>query len=376
MYASILHLTCPRGIAGILAGEVRALGYEVEDQAVTSVRVRGTMQDAVRLNLWLRTAHRVLMLINEFKAKDPDALYTQLMRLPWESWIPADGYVSVTVSGKTDAVRDPRFAALKTKDAIVDRIQSEKGRRPDAGPDRSRTVVHLHWDPGKVELYLDTSGEPLSFRGYRQESGQAPMRESLAAACILATGWNGDGCLVNPMCGSGTLAIEAAMIGARIAPGTARNNFGFLHLVEDHRPLLREELSRAAGEKNTPASPQVHASDIDPRMITAARNNARRAGVMDSISFQNAELRSSRVPPGPGVVILNPPYGQRLGDHAGLRDTYRGIGTFLKERCRGKTAFVFTGNPVMARETGLKPSASIPMSNGDIDCRLITYPIH
>ena len=224
-------ITCSKGIPPVLAQELTGLGFPVLAAGNAGVETEGDMRDAMALNLRIRTGHRVLMELAEFRANGPDELYRGVKTLPWETLIPADGYLCVTSSVQMESIRDQRFASLKCKDAIVDRIKEHAGRRPDSGSDRTRAVVHLYWAEGSAAVYLDTSGEPLSRRGYRKIPLAAPMQETLAAAVVLATGWAGEGSFVNPMAGSGTLAIEAALIGLNRAPGLLRTNFGFMHLL-------------------------------------------------------------------------------------------------------------------------------------------------
>ena len=192
----------------------------------------GRFEDCMKLNLWLRTGHRVLRLVKTFQARHADELYAQVSQIPWEQHIREDGYLSVMSSVENPTIRDTRFASLRCKDAIVDRIKKERDRRPDSGPLCEGVVVFLYWRQNECAIYFDTSGEPLSKRGYRKIPLQAPMQETLAAAVVLAAGWRGDRNFVNPMCGSGTLAIEAALIGLGRAPGLTRGNFAFMHLKE------------------------------------------------------------------------------------------------------------------------------------------------
>ena len=207
-------VTCPKGIAPWLAGEIRALGYPVLDEGEAAVETEGSLADTMRLNLHLRTAHRVLWRLAAFPADNPDDLYAGIRKIPWEELLHERGehaYLSVTATADTPSINDNRFVNVKTKDAIVDRLTELCGVRPDSGPDRNRAVVHIYWQGKRVLVYLDTSGEPLSRRGYRKIPLAAPMQETLAAALILATGWKGRTSFINPMCGSGTLAIEAAL---------------------------------------------------------------------------------------------------------------------------------------------------------------------
>ena len=229
-------ITCPKGIPSILKQEVLALHLPVLSENMSGVITEGTIDDALRLNLHIRTGHRVLLLLKEFTANNANQLYEQLVRIAWEGIIPENGYVCVTSSVNNSSIKDSRFASLRCKDAIVDRIMEKRGRRPDSGPKRDQTVVHQYWKDDRCAVYLDTTGEPLSRRGYRKIPLSAPMQETLAAAVVLATGWDGSNNFINPMCGSGTLAIEAALIGLNRAAGLLRNNFGFMHLKEFNEP--------------------------------------------------------------------------------------------------------------------------------------------
>jgi 23S rRNA G2445 N2-methylase RlmL len=369
-------VTCARGTPGILAGEIQALRFPVRSSLETAVETEGTLADTLCLNLSLRTAQRVLYLFDAFPAGQAQDLYRRLVTLPWEKVIAADGFLSVTSSVDTAAVNDTRFANVKTKDAIVDRIREKHGRRPDSGPGRHGAVVHLHWEQERCEVWLDTSGEPLSRRGYRKIPLEAPMQETLAAAVILSTGWDGKGHFVNPMCGSGTLAIEGALIGLKRAPGILRQNFGFMHVLGFDLSAFerqREELNKAALRK---AAGRLIATDFRPEAVEAARQNARTAGVEHLIEFQACDFRESTVPEGEGVVILNPEYGERMGDTGKLGDIYKGIGDFFKNRCMGYRGYIFTGNLDLAKQVGLRTKRRVPFYNGPIECRLLEYELY
>ncbi len=369
-------ITCARGTPAILAGELQSLRFPVRSSLETAVETGGTLADTLRLNLSLRTAQRILCLFDAFPAGQAQDLYRRLVKLPWEEVIAADGYLSITSSVNTAAVNDTRFANVKTKDAIVDRIREKEGRRPDSGPGRHGAVVHLHWEQDRCEVWLDTSGEPLSRRGYRKIPLEAPMQETLAAAVILATGWDGKAPLVNPMCGSGTLAIEGALIALKRAPGVLRQNFGFMHLLGFDRSVFekqREDLKKAALRKT--AGPIV-ATDIRPEAVEAARQNARTAGVEHLIEFRACDFRETAVPDGEGVVILNPEYGERMGNVRALEEIYKEIGDFFKSRCMGYRGYIFTGNLDLAKKVGLRTKRRIPFYNGPIECRLLEYELY
>jgi 23S rRNA G2445 N2-methylase RlmL len=376
MQTSTILITCAKGIPPFLKNELGARGYPVQSEKTAGVETTGSMADCMRLNLLLRTAHRVLFQLNEFPAKDAEALYRQAAAMAWEDIVPEDGYLCITASAEQEGIRDARYAALKCKDAVVDRLRQKAGKRPDSGPERSRTVVHLYWKDDRCVLYLDTSGEPLSRRGYRKIPLEAPMQETLAAAVVLATSWDGSGTFINPMCGSGTLSIEAALIGLGRAPGLLRSNFGFMHVKgfdEDAWQGLRDRM-RKESKKILPA--RIIATDRNPAAVEAARKNAATAGVEHLIDFSVCSFEQTPVPAGAGVVVLNPEYGERMGEFGALEGVYKGIGDYFKQKCKGYTGYVFTGNPKLARRVSLKPKQRWEFFNSNIECRLLEYDLY
>jgi putative N6-adenine-specific DNA methylase len=371
-------VTCPLGLPPLLAREVTALGLPARE-ITAGVLTRGDMRAAMLLNLHLRTGHRVLVEHARLRAADPDALYRALLELPWEDVIPADGKLRVDSSVKNDHVRDGRFANLRVKDAVVDRIMDRTGRRPDSGPEADGACLFLHWRDDAATVYLDTTGEPLPRRGYRKLPHAAPLQETLAAGIVLATGWDGSeaaGHFLSPMCGSGTLAIEAALLGLGRAPGLLRQGFAFRHLKGFDAAAwdgLRRE-AHAGAKKSLPV--RIIATDIDPRAVEAARQNARTAGVEGHMEFAVCDFRETEVPEGAGVCVMNPEYGARLGDAEPLKPLYAGIGDFFKQRLSGWRGFVFTGNPDLAKVIGLKPRRRTPFFNARIECRLLEYELY
>jgi 23S rRNA G2445 N2-methylase RlmL len=371
-----LLVTCAMGIVPFLKEEIEGLGFPVLNETAAAVETEGSLREAMILNLFLRTGQRVLFLLHTFRAGDPVGLYREISSVPWEDYLPEDGYFSVSSSVDTPGVDDSRFAGLKVKDAIVDRIRDRVGRRPDTGPDRSRAGVFLFWRGDHGRVYLDTSGEPLSRRGYRRIPLEAPMQETLAAAVVLATGWKGGDSFVNPMCGSGTLAIEAALLALGRAPGLTRSNYGFMHLKgfdnTSWEGLRREARLRAA--KTLPG--RIIATDLRPEAVEAARKNAATAGVDRMIDFTACDYAKTPVPEGGGVIVLNPEYGERLGRVKELEETYRGIGDFMKQRGRGYRGYLFTGNLDLAKKVGLRTRRRLPFFNGQIECRLLEYDLY
>jgi 23S rRNA G2445 N2-methylase RlmL len=374
---STISITCPMAMAPFLQEEVRNLGYKSLKVRQTGLDLRGNLNDTIKLNFWLRTAHRIHFLVDEKRSmKGPDALYQWLNSINWEDYIPADGYLSVTSRIDHPSIDNTQFANLKVKDAIVDRIRKIKGHRPDSGSDLNRTVVFLYWDRSVARIFLDTSGESLSRRGYRTESVSAPIQESLAAAIVQATRWQPDQHFINPMCGSGTLAIEAVLKGLNRPPASLRHDFGFMHILgydDQYYQQIRNE-ARSNTQKKIPG--KIIATDHDPAAVKIAKKNAITAGVEHLIQFDTCEFEDTPVPDGTGVVVLNPPYGERLENPDKLSSLYSQIGDFFKNQCPGKTGFVLTGNFDLAKKIGLRTNQRIPLFNSTIECRLLEYEIY
>jgi putative N6-adenine-specific DNA methylase len=343
---------------------------------MAEVETEGTIEDTLRLNLLIRTGQRVLFLLESFNARTPDELYKEISRIHWEDYISEDSYFSVTSTVHNPTIKDSRFANVKCKDAVVDRIKEKRGHRPDTGPGRNKIVIHLYWKGHIAQVFLDTSGEPLSRRGYRMIPLKAPMQETLAAAIVLATGWVGNGNFINPMCGSGTLAIEAALIGLGRAPGLLRSNYGFMHLKgfdESSWKTLRRKIRAEAKDR---LKGRIIATDISQQAVEAAKKNAMTAGVDRFIEFGVCGFSETPVPGGGGAVILNPEYGERMGEIEKLKETYKGIGDFFKKKCQGYGGYIFTGNLDLAKKVGLRTKRRTTLLNGPIECRLLEYDLY
>ncbi len=374
-HAPIL-ITCARGLAPVLAAEVESLGLPVLATHDTAVETAGPLRLCTRLNLHLRTGHRVLWRLDSFGATSPGDVYRGCAAMPWEDVLLPEHPITVRASSDApDAGPDGRLAALKCKDAIADRMRDRCGRRPDSGPEPRGACIFILWRGGDCRVFLDTSGVPLSFRGYRRLTVAAPMRESLAAGILLASGWRGDTPLANPMCGSGTIAIEAAWIAQRRAAGLLRARFAFMCLRGFDDAAWRAEREEAL-RATRPAPPAaIAASDRDPAAVEAARVNARAAGVERFIEFSACDFMESPVPGPSPMIVLNPEYGERLGAEADLAPEYRRIGQFLRERGRGGRGVVFTGNLALSRRFGLKVGSIRTMFNGPIECRMLEFEL-
>lgn len=373
-------VTCPRGLPEYLQAELAGLGYPDGIVLDAGVQVSGTLMDCMRINLMVRTGHRVMFGMKQFRAFDADELYREAKALPWEDYIKKDGYFRVDTAVRDTTVNDPRFAGLRIKDAVADRFMELFNVRPDSGPETNGVCLFLHWRENRASLYLDTTGEPLPKRGYRKRPHTAPMQETLAAACILATGWpemaKQGAHFIAPMCGAGTLAIEAALMALNGAPGLLRENFAFMHLCDFDPEAWDDMVAKAEDAENTEIKGRIIATDHDPAAIEAAQDNARLAGVGDFIEFGVCDFTETEIPDGPGLVMLNPEYGQRLGDLKELEGVYRGIGDFFKTQCGGKTGYVFTGNSDLAKLVGLRTKSRRIFWSAKIECRLLEYELY
>jgi 23S rRNA G2445 N2-methylase RlmL len=370
-------ITCNKRLSPYLQDEVTALGYEIVRAFSTGVELNITLTECIKLNLNLRCASQILYQIHSFIANTPDELYTQLLEITWEELIDFSGYFSVTSNVDNPTITTPLFANLKVKDAIVDRIKEKKGIRPNSGADANKTVVHLYWKDSEVDVFLDTSGETLAKHGYRKIPGKAPMLEALATSVIMATTWNQKSPFVNPMCGSGTLAIEAALLATNRRPGLFRMNYGFMHILGYDEEVFFAERRILKDQVTKNIDLQIIATDLSEDAIEVSRRNAKTAGVDTLITFEVCDFEDTAVPEGgKGIVVFNPEYGERLGVHSKLELTYKRMGDFMKKKCKGYSGYIFTGNPDLAKKIGLKADKKVEFYNGKLDCRLLTYELY
>ena len=396
-------ISCAKQLSRWTEVEVRELGYKPIEVTENTVVVRGAMRDVMRLNLLLRTAHRVLVPLLRTTCRNIRDLYKAVSSIDWENHLEPDGYFSVSSIVHNLNIRDTRIPSLYTKDAIVDRMREKCQRRPDSGGENRGAAVFVYWEKDEAIIYLDTSGEPLSKRGYRRIPGSAPMQETLAAACIMATGWNRRTPFLSPMCGSGTPAIEAALMAMNRAPGALKGHFAFQSLKGytsiipgESAPTVaprqragaapeqiwKELVLEAKAKEKTENLPRIIATDISPEAVENAHSNAIAAGVAPYIEFKACDFADTPIPETFdnssgikqfGCVFFNPEYGIRLGDPKELAPVYERIGTFLNEKCRGWTGALITGNPDLARLVNLYYKTRVPFYNGPIDCRLFLY---
>lgn len=370
-------ITCNKRLSAYLSEEVQQLGFKPVRVFSTGVELSASINDCIILNLNLKCASQVLYSIKAFEAANATALYEEVTSIEWEKLIDFSGYFSVTSNVDNETITTPLFANLKVKDAIADRIKSVHKLRPNSGSDYSKTVIHLFWKNNQAEIFVDTSGETLAKHHYRKIPGKAPMLEALATSTIMATQWDKKSVFVNPMCGSGTLAIEAALIATNRAPGLLRMNYAFMHILgyEEEvffkaRRVLKDQIIKNSDVK-------IIASDISEDAISIAQKNAKTAGVHHLIDFQVADFADTILPEDEqGIIFFNPEYGERLGVHTKLEATYKRMGDYMKQYCKGYSGYIFTGNPDLAKKIGLKASKRIEFYNGKLDCRLLEFELY
>ncbi|MDG4551064.1 MAG: bifunctional 23S rRNA (guanine(2069)-N(7))-methyltransferase RlmK/23S rRNA (guanine(2445)-N(2))-methyltransferase RlmL [Candidatus Contendobacter sp.] len=374
--------TAPAGVEPLLAAELAELGAATPRPARGGVAFQGPLELAYRACLWSRTASRVLLPLAEFPATEADALYAGIHDLPWEEHLAPDGTLSVEFSGGGPGVDHGHYGAQRIKDAIVDRFRAGCGQRPSVDARQPDLRIHARWRDGQVTVNLDLSGDSLHRRGYRAATVTAPLKETLAAALLLKAGWPAiaavGGPLLDPLCGSGTLAIEAAWIAGDHAPGLLREHWGFSGWL-GHVPALWNRLLAEARERRDAGRtriPPIRASDRDPKAVRAASINAGRAGVADRMRIECRDWTGVEPPPGPpGLLIANPPYGERLGDQDELGALYAQLGDRLKARFVGWRAALFTGNPELGKRMGLCAVKTNVFHNGPLECRLLQFQV-
>jgi putative N6-adenine-specific DNA methylase len=367
--------TCARGIEPVLVGELRALGAADVQPGRGGVHFAGDKALLYRANLWLRTAIRVLRPILESPVTTPDELYDVVFSVDWSEYLTPEHTLAVDCNVRDSHLTHSKYAALRTKDAICDQFVERCGRRPSVDVDEPMLGLNLHIYRDQAVLSLDSSGESLHKRGYRPILTKAPLNEALAAALILLTGWQGETSLVDPLCGSGTLPIEATWIAIRRPPGLTRRRFGFQGWMDFDIRLwtdLRDDARRGVLKQ---LQAPIRGSDARRDAVAFATGNARAAGVGHLIQFDVRDVRDFRPHGPPGTLICNPPYGERIGEEKELLSLYRTLGEVLKERLAGWTAYVFTANAALARAIGLEPLEEVALFNGKIPCRLLKFTL-
>jgi putative N6-adenine-specific DNA methylase len=361
---------CPRGLEALLEAELAPLGARETRTAPGGVAFRGGWETCYAANLWSRLASRILWRIAEFGCRDERDLYAAARAVDWPRHFAVERSLRVSVAARASPLRSLDFAVLRVKDAICDRFRDEIGRRPDVDRAAPEVRVHLYLEGTHAALYLDTSGEALFRRGWRAARVEAPLRENLAAGIVLLSGWKPHEPLLDPMCGGATLLVEAAAIARSRAPGE-RRRFGFEKLA-GYDPALWARV-RAKPPAAPPAAPEIYGSDTDAKALAAARRNLAAAGVERWVKLQRADVLERSAPAPGGVLVANPPYGERLGSKRALAEFYPRLGDALKRRFAGWRCHLFTADRELPRRIRLAPSRRIPLWNGALECRLYEF---
>lgn len=379
--------TTARGLAEVLENELLALGVTNTKKIPGGVEFESNWEGCYRVNLHSRIASRVIKPILDFPAYQTDDIYHNVLKHDFTKYIRPDQTIRIEASVKDCKIRDQRFLAMRTKDAVVDQFREKFQVRPSVADENPDLLILIKGYNNQFSVAIDTSGESLFRRGYRVAAGEAPMKENLAAALLALADWQPGTPLIDPLCGSGTLVIEAALKAMNIAPGTLRRSFGFQRLSGYDAEVwenLVEEAIEAEVDENTvlegAGGVYLFGRDLDRRVIQLAKDNAKRAGVDHIVDFR-VDTVATAAPPvrkeGPalakGIVVTNPPYGVRLGDEDNLKDVYRDLGYALKHQFTGWTAWVLSGNKDMMGEMRLKSTRKFPVYNGNIECRFLKY---
>lgn len=364
------------GLEQVLTDELRALGAQKASPRKRAVTFEGDKKLLYKINFHCRTALRILRPIKKFDARTSDDLYQCIRQVNWNNYLaPENTFAVSAVVNDAPEFNNSLFVAQRVKDAVCDRIRIKKGARPSVDLENPDLRLSIHLSGTRGTLSLDASGEPLYKRGYRAGGGAAPLNEVLSAGIIKMSNWNGQAPFVDPMCGSGTLPIEAAMIAMNRAPGLIGREYGFMKWPDYESELLdtiREE-ARAAALEECPAS--IMGSDIDEDVLNFAKNNANNAGLKQAVKFSQTDISEIEPPQGRGTMVANAPYGERL-ETDGLEHLYHRIGEAMRERFPGYTCYILTGNPEAARAIRLKQASRRELYNGKIECQLIKYKIN
>ncbi|MEH6627697.1 MAG: bifunctional 23S rRNA (guanine(2069)-N(7))-methyltransferase RlmK/23S rRNA (guanine(2445)-N(2))-methyltransferase RlmL [Motiliproteus sp.] len=382
-----LFSTCPKGLELLLLEELQQLGATDTKSTIAGVYFSGTLETAYRVCLWSRLANRVLLPLNSFESETAEQLYAGVQAINWLDHMRPSSTMAVDFSGRTDGITNTHFGALKIKDAVVDQIRLATAQRPSIDKVRPDLRINAYLSKGVCQISIDLSGDSLHRRGYRTQGGEAPLKENLAAALLLRCQWpqhakQGQP-LVDPMCGSGTLLVEAAMMAAGLAPGLGRSHFGFEGWLKHDAKLWLELLREARADRQRLTEiklPEIHGYDASPKAVSIAKDNIRRAGLENHIRVSQRELSdlkplTHRAEQTPGLLVTNPPYGERLSEIPLIVYLYRYLGEALKRDFHHWQVGVFTGNPDLGKAIGIRASKQYKLYNGAIPCKLLMFNI-
>lgn len=362
-----------KGLVEPLEKELKELGLKTIDKTVGGVYFDSNWAGCYKANLQSRLASRILKPVLDFTAYQPEELYTQILRHDFTKYIKPTQTISIDVTIRDSKMRDQRFVAMKIKDAVVDQFREKFGTRPDVDNENPALRIHVRAVKNQFNVAIDTSGESLFMRGYRRETGEAPLKENLAAGLIKLSEWDGQSPIVDFMCGSGTFLIEAAMMSMNIAPGIHRKRFAFMNWLNYEAQVWEDLVQEAMDAEKEELPFAFYGFDIDNRVLKSAKDNAKRAGVDEVIVFKKESVATVEPPVEKGLIVVNPPYGARIGDEDNLRDVYRDLGFTLKHRFKGWDAWILSGNKDLIADLKLKSTRKHFVFNGNIECRFLKY---
>ncbi len=362
-----------QGLEGVLAEELRAIGAEDVTSTPRGVSFKGDQEMMYKANIQLRTALRILKPIYTFKARTEDEFYGHAKKFDWTSVMDVSHKFAVDSVVNSEAFNHSRYIALKLKDAIADHFREKVGKRPFVDPQNPHIRIHIHIEEEDCTISLDSSGESLHRRGYRQSQDASPINEVLAAGMILLSGWNGESDFIDPMCGSGTLLIEAGLYAHGIPPGIFRKNFGFENWFDFDKSLLQQVYNDESMEREFKHS--IIGGDISKRAFETSIDNIRNAGLQKKIDLKNRSVFDFNPPKGNGIVITNPPYGEKLKKEQ-IETFYKQLGDCFKQRYSGYDVWLISNNFEALKSFGLRPSNSLSLANGALECKYQKFSMY
>ncbi|MEM1238315.1 MAG: THUMP domain-containing protein [Cyanobacteria bacterium P01_H01_bin.26] len=372
--------TVARGLEELAAQELEQLGADGVEPGFCGVGFRCDRKRLYTINLWTRLCFRILVTVAHVPCRDSDTLYRSIQGIDWEQYLSPEQTLAVKATGKNDRLNHSHFTALQVKNAIVDQQQDRFGQRSDVDTEIPDVQINVHINDSRATVSLDSSGSSLHRRGYRPAMGVAPLKESLAAALVQLTGWSGDVAFLDPMCGSGTLPIEGVLQTLNIAPGLFRDEtsqgFGFQTWPDYDDALWQSVVAAAKKRQRSELGVPVTGYDLDLEILANARTNADNSGIGEHIEFNYADFADIEAPTDSGILICNPPYGERLGHSENLAPFYKLMGDILKQRFKGWTAYILSGNKALTKRIGLRTAKKMPIYNGSIPCQFLKYELY
>ncbi|MFN3454077.1 MAG: class I SAM-dependent RNA methyltransferase [Pseudobdellovibrio sp.] len=370
--------SCPIGLSDLVEKELKDLGLKTFEKTNSGVVFESNWEGCYKANLHSRYASRILKPLLDFPAYSAEEIYNNVRKHDFTKYIKPEQNLAIDAAVIDCKIGDQRFLAMKVKDAIVDQFREKFGIRPNVDSKNPDLRIHIKGYKNKFHMALDTSGQSLFMRGYRSKTGEAPLKENLAAGLIGLSEWDQKSPLLDLFCGSGTLLIEAAMMAANMAPGIHRQHFGFMNLSDFNEEVWNKVIDEAEAQEKDTLDFKLFGYDHDKRIVQIAKDNARNAGVLKFIDIKATPI-SIATPPvteTKGMIICNPPYGARIGDEDNLKDVYRDLGFTLKNRFEGWDAWILSGNKDLLGEMKLKSTRRHYLMNGNIECRFLKYEMY